>query len=101
MARKDVTDLMVCQAYADAKVGRPVMSLGLFGIGKPLPAYPWPYDLLMSRTGECFKVCWKAMERACDRDLIEYGTNLRSGWLTDKGKALLRAAQQSKGEKNG
>lgn len=100
MARKDVTDLMVCQAYADAKATLPEAPPGYIfgiGIGKPLPATPWPYDLLMARTGECFKVCWKAMERACDRDLIEYGTNLRSGWLTDKGKALLRAAQQTKG----
>lgn len=93
MARKDVTDLMVCQAYADAKNMRPKVPKGhIFGFGRPLPKAPWPYDLLMERTGECFKVCYKSMERACDRDLIEYGVSLRSGWLTDKGKALLASA---------
>ena len=100
MARKDVTDLMVCQAYADAKAMHPKVSPGhIYGL-RELPPSPWPYDLLMLRTGECFKVCYQAIERAFERDLIEYGTSLRSGWLTDKGHALLRAAQQSKGEKH-
>ena len=28
-------------------------------------------------------------ERAARRDLVEYGVSLRTGWLTDKGRALL------------
>jgi hypothetical protein len=99
MARKHVTDVMVCQAYADAKAMLPKVPVGhIFGIGPPLPATPFPYDLLMERTGECFKVCWRAMERACDRDLIEYGVSLRTGWLTEKGEALLRTTHPE-GEK--
>lgn len=76
MARKHVTDRMVCEAYAEYKrIGRGV---GVF-----------PYDILMARTGEPFKVCWRAMERACDRDLIEFGVSLRTGWVTAAGEALL------------
>jgi hypothetical protein len=94
MAHKDVTDLMVCQAYADAKALRHKPSPGhIFGL-RALPPTPCPYELLMLRTNECLKVCYQAMERAHKRDLIEYGTSLRSGWLTEKGKALLCAAQQ-------
>jgi hypothetical protein len=93
MATKDVTDLMVCQAFTDARAMRqPIPAGHIFGIGKPLPHTPWPYELLMDRTGECFKVCWRAMERACDRDLIEFGVSLRTGWLTEKGEELMRSA---------
>lgn len=73
MATKDITDRQVCEAYRDYNQAEG----------------PFPYDLLIERTGECFKVCYRAMERACERDLIEYGVSLRTGWLTDKGKALL------------
>lgn len=72
MATKDITDLMVCQAYQDRQPTE------------------LPYDLLMQRTGECLKVCYRAMERAHGRGYIEYGVSLRSGWLTDKGKQLLK-----------
>ena len=77
MSRKDVTDLMVCQAYADRNAE------GAHLRGK------WPYEILASRTGECEKVCYRAMERACDRGLIDYGVTLRSGWVTPEGEALL------------
>lgn len=95
MSRKDVTDEMVCQAYADFREALNRLNNDLppgyiFGVGTPLPHVPWPYDLLAERTGECEKVCYRAMERAFARDLIEYGTSLRSGWLTEKGKALIK-----------
>lgn len=80
MATKDVTDLMVCKAYKQYRDG--------------WPDSPWPYEILQAETGECFKVCWKAMERACDRDLIEFGVNLRSGWLTEKGLELLASEKK-------
>lgn len=94
MARKDVTDEMVCQAYVDAKAMRDAVMKQFppdyhFGALTPLPHLPWPYELLAERTGECEKVCYRAMERAFDRGLIEYGTSLRSGWLTDDGLALI------------
>lgn len=73
MATKDISDAQVCQAYVDASA--------LAGV--------WPYDLLMKRTGQPFKVCYSAMERAFDRDLIDFGVSLRAGFLTSKGKALL------------
>lgn len=73
MARKDVTDEMVCLAYAKREPHTDV----------------WPYDLLMQWTGEPMKVCYRAMERANDRGYIEYGVSLRSGWLADKGKQLI------------
>lgn len=75
MATKDITDLQVCQAYEAYWNDRS----------------RWPYDFLMEWTGQPEKVCYRAMERACDRDLIDYGTSLRSGFLTEKGKALLAA----------
>lgn len=95
MSRKHVTDEMVCQAYADYQQSlaseRASIPPGyIFGVGEPLPHVPWPYELLAKRTGEHWKVCYSAMVRACDRGLIEYGTSLRSGWLTEKGKELLK-----------
>ena len=74
MATKDITDLMVCQAYSDRNEKE------------------FPYDLLMARTNECFKVCYRAMERAYNRGYLECGVSLRSGWLTPKGKKLLAMA---------
>jgi hypothetical protein len=76
--RPKVTTLQVLQAYADAWTG-------------PRDERVWPEVHLMNRTGQCEKVCCRAMERACRSGLIEYGVTMRSGWLTDKGKALLAA----------
>lgn len=71
MSRKNVTDEIVCQAYADEATGR------------------LRIPLLMERTGEPEKVVYRAMERAYGHGLIEYGLGLQWGWLTDAGKALL------------
>ena len=49
----------------------------------------WPYQLLAEATGECEKVCVAAIQRATDRGFLEYGTSLRTAWLTDKGLDLL------------
>lgn len=73
MSRKDVTDALVCKAVAAYQAS---------------PRGPWPYELLAQWTGEPEKVCYAAMERAFEHDLIEYGVSLRTAWLTDKGKAL-------------
>lgn len=83
MSTKDITDKQVCEAYAqyaDESKSRTDWIEGHF---------KFPYDLLKDWTGQPFKVCWRAMERAAKRDLIEYGVSLRTGWLTAKGKALL------------
>ena len=77
MAMKHVSDLQVLQAVQDSRANR------ISG---------WPYQLLVERTGQVEKVCFRAMERACDRGLLDYGVSLRTAWLTDKGRALLRAS---------
>lgn len=48
-------------------------------------------DILMSETGQSEKVCYAAMERAANRDYIDYGTSVRTAWPTDKGYALINA----------
>lgn len=78
MARKHVPDVLVCKAYVVAKANRIV-------------AFEWPYDILHRWTGEPIKVCYRAMERARDHGLINYGTSLRSGWLTEGGIQLILA----------
>lgn len=74
--RSDITDRDVCEAVA-AYQREPAHS-------------PFPYELLAVRFRCDQKLAYKACERAADRDLIEYGVSLRTGWLTEKGNALLR-----------
>ena len=78
MSRKKISDLQVVQAVARSKDWG-----GQFADG-----------YLRDLTGEHPKVCMAAMERAERRGLIEYGVSLRSGWLTDKGRALLEAGDE-------
>jgi hypothetical protein len=75
MATKDITDKLVCLAYLRAR---------------DVNMAQFPYDFLQEWTGEPFKVCYRAMERAHDRDLIEYGVSLRTGWVKSAGIALLK-----------
>lgn len=78
MARKDISDELVCRAYYTCrKAGVP----------------QWPYDLLAEWTGEPLKVCYRAMKRAFDRGYIDYGVSLRGGFLTEKGKDFLVLAE--------
>lgn len=80
MTTKDVTDKMVCEAYAESARQRgPEWKNN----------YEFPYEILQRTTGQCLKVCYKAMERACERRLVECGVSLRTGWLTDLGEALI------------
>ena len=72
MSTKDISDRQVCAAYAAMEHLHETAEV-----------------ILQYQTGQPEKVCWRAMERACRRDLIDYGTNLRYGWLTEKGRALL------------
>lgn len=85
MARKDISDLQVLQAYVDAEAARDARRQD------PLrrAAVVWPHQLLMERTGQCEKVCRAAMNRAFGRGLIDYGVSLHAGFLTDAGKALM------------
>ena len=81
MSVKDITDKEVCAAYREYRDN----------IDESFEHKDWPYEILMRITGQPFKVCYRAMERAERHGLIEYGVSLRTGWLTEKGKELLRA----------
>lgn len=74
---KDISDYLIVLAY---------------DTGRKLKPRIYPDELLMKWTGACEKVCFRAMERAVDKDLIEYGVSLRTGWLTEKGEELLNAS---------
>ena len=84
---KDISDIQVLQAYIKAKTIRDGGRCLEFFIKKECMVYA--YDILMKETGECEKVCYRCMERAEDRGLIDYGVSLRTGWITEKGKELL------------
>lgn len=76
MAMKHITDMQVClavQAFRDRNLD-----------------LPWPYEALAAETGQPEKVCYRAMERAERHGLLECGVSLRTGWLTDAGKLLIR-----------
>jgi len=77
MARKDISDLQVCQAYKKAKEVR-----------ETTEEVVWPDELLANWTGEPMRVCERAAERAAERGYLDYGTALYMGWLTDKGKEM-------------
>lgn len=81
MSRKDVTDEMVCRAVHAYSTAMRESDY------KARP--PFPYETLSQLTGEPEKVCYRALERAYEHGMIEYGVSLRTGWLTDKGLALI------------
>lgn len=70
---------MVCRAVAQYQ--RQVKSRLLIVL--------FPYEALAQATGECEKVCYRAMERADKHGLLEYGVSLRTAWLTAAGRELL------------
>jgi len=49
----------------------------------------FPYEAIAKQTGCAEKVAFRAMERAEDREYLEYGVSLRTACLTEKGKELL------------
>jgi hypothetical protein len=85
MATKDISDLQVLDAYEVAKKHRAANA------GRD-PFCMWPEDVLQEATGQHRKACFRAMERAEERGLIECGVSLHSGWVTGKGKDLLSSA---------
>lgn len=72
MARKDVTDQMVLEAIKERAI-----------TGESL------LNILKTRTGEHENVCWRAMERTLKRNYIDYGTSMRTSWITPEGHAYL------------
>ena len=75
MATKDISDKQVVEAYIACDIK---------------PRRFFPYQVLEELTGQCEKVCFRAMERSQDRGFIECGVSLRTGWVTDSGKLLLK-----------
>lgn len=74
MARRDVSDELVVKAVGRYAAVRPFGDL--------------PDRLLMEWTGQPAKVVERAMERALNHGLIEFGVSLRTAWLTPLGKQL-------------
>lgn len=74
MARKDITDGLVCRACLEAHQ-RCVKSI----------------DLLVEQTRQPKKVCRAAMERSLQRGYIECGVSIDTAWIEDAGRALLEA----------
>jgi hypothetical protein len=87
VATKDITDLQVVRAYAEMK--RQMDDVRPSGL-----RFEYADQILRRETGQPEKVCYRAMERAFSRDLVDYGTWLRVGWLTDKGRELLNLISQ-------
>lgn len=88
MATKSITDLQVAQAYAQWRLELE---------STPNQARD-ALTILQLITKEPPKVCYRAAERADKRGLIDYGTSLRTGWLTDKGNQLLHHVAQGESE---
>ena len=74
MKTSDITDAQVCRAYAEWQDSRDLFA----------------DQVLMLMTNAPEKVALRATERAARRGLVEYGVSLRTGWLTDKGRELLK-----------
>lgn len=84
MATKDISDYQVCLAVAKG------IARHRLGGGKPLQREDYACELILSEmTGEHPNVCWRALERALKRGLIEYGVSMSSSWLTPKGIEFL------------
>lgn len=50
----------------------------------------YPADqVIAAETSAPIKVVWAAMRREEDAGHLDYGSSLRGGWLTDKGKRTL------------
>ena len=69
-----------------------------------LSVYARPYkdrypadEVLQAETGAPNKVVWAAMLREEEKGFIEYGCNLRGGWLTQEGESELLAQETSNG----
>ena len=90
MAMKDVSDFEVVLAYSQIKIHDDKS----FDEKTPI-AERFALGILVKNTGQCEKVCFRCLERAYNRKLVDYGVSLRSGWLTDKGEKLLAEGKKA------
>lgn len=79
MATKDISDKQVIQAV---KYRKDRCDLSTFSNVTNV-------TVLMEITGQPEKVCYRALERAEKRGLIEVGVSLNTAWLTESGESLL------------
>lgn len=77
MATKDISDRQVCEAIAERQ--RRVRD------GQRAPAS----HVLHEQTGQPLKVCDRAIERAANRGLVDWGLHSDGSWLTPAGEKLL------------
>lgn len=82
MATKDISDIQVIEACIKNKEASRV-------VGESAITF------LMRETGQPEKVCYAAMDRAANRDYIDYGTSVRTAWPTEKGLELLNTVNTS------
>lgn len=80
MATKHIADAEVCRAVHDSRSAQ-------WTVG-------YAYTILSRTTGQPMKVCYRAMERANRRGLLDYGVSLRTAWLTPAGRALIGIASE-------
>ena len=99
MATKDISDAQVMEAYKRYEErphlpgNHPMVELSYAFSERPL-VDKFPNDYLAEITAQPMKVCWRAMERAERRGLLEVGVSLRTAWATEKGKALYFSQKQ-------
>jgi hypothetical protein len=79
MARKDITDLQVCQAVAAFWKGH----------DQGLDQNPCTAARLMAITCQPEKVCYSAVQRAIHHGYLQPGVSLRTAYLSAAGRALL------------
>lgn len=72
MAVKDITDVQVCLAVVERKMRGSSAC-----------------QVLHEMTGQPMKVCWRALERAERRGLIDCGSSLNVAYLIPEGFLLL------------
>lgn len=81
MATKDICDRQVVEAFIVCEE---------HNNSNPVEHWVNPQEALSARTGQPLKVCRAAIDRAFDRGYIDYGVSLLRGWVTEKGKELLK-----------
>jgi hypothetical protein len=100
MGTKDITDLQVCLAVQKYQQELQAMPRKvIYGMSPDYEKNLFPYEALAIETGQPEKVCYRAMERASNKGLLECGVSLRTSWLSEKGKALLNEINANRQEK--
>jgi hypothetical protein len=81
MATKDISDKQVVEAY---------LACDAHNTANPVDYWTTPQEILSEETGQPLKVCRAAIDRAFSRGYIHYEVSLLRGWVTEKGKELLK-----------